>query len=127
LHPKGIDHIGQQVGVQAVVVEHLLGQSLPLEVPEHGLRQAGNRGLQLASKLEGDVVAGQLNLVNLGVEAGFVFPHPLQLGSREVAGRIQEVVQAIGFAQPGKSLVAVGYRAAIAPDDGGAQHLAVLV
>ena len=58
---------------------------------------------------------------------GFVVLDPRQLGSREVARRVEQVGQALLLPYLGKCALAIGHGTRIAPYYGGAQGLQVFV
>ena len=126
LAERGHD-VGYQAAVEAVVVEQELCHAVLLEVPEHAFRQSADGGVHRARQAHGQIVAGQHHLVYLAVHLGLVILHPCQLGGGEVAGRVEQMAQALVGAQGLEGLLAVGHGARVAPDDGGAQGPQVAV
>ena len=49
---------GNQTGIEAVVVEQRVRQTLVLKVPQDAFGETGDGGLHLAGEFHGDVVAG---------------------------------------------------------------------
>ena len=74
-----------------------------------------------------NIIGGQHDLVDAVKYLGLVLLHPRELGGGEVAGRVEQMAQALLGTQLLESLAAVGHGAAVAPDDGVAQGLALAV
>ena len=127
LNGEGRHDVGNDVlGESEVVEQHLCGLLL-LEVPHHAFRQSADGGVYLAGELHGEVVARQHNLINLAEELGFVLLHPCQLGSGEVARRVEQMFQTGVRTESLEGLLAIGHGARVTPDDSIAQHLLVFV
>ena len=118
---------GEHRAVEAEIVEQEVGGLVLLEVPEHALAESTHGGAGFATEAHGDIVAGQHHLVDLSEQFGLMFLHPCQLGGGEVAGRVEQVLQTVLLAQVVEGPFAIGNGTRVAPDDGGAQSLLLLV
>ncbi len=128
LHREGRDDVGDDALGEAEVLHHVLADAVVLEVPEHALRQAAHGRLLVAARqTQCDVVARQHDLVNLLEDFRLVLLHPSQFCCGEVARAVQQVGEALFRADGLERLVAEGDSAAVAPDDGWTERLAILI
>ena len=124
---EGGTDLRDEVRVEAELREQAVGHLVLPEVPEDALGQAADSRADGVRQAHGDVVAREHDLVDALVQGGLVPLHPGEFRGGEVAGIVQQVVQAPVGAQFLEGLVAVGDGAGVAPDDGRAQDVAVLV
>ena len=83
--------VGNQRGVESIIVHQKVGNPVVLEIPEHPFGQTGHRGTDGTAQLHGDIVARQHYLMNLFVNGRLILINPSQFGGREVARRIQQM------------------------------------
>ena len=83
--------VGNQRGVESIIVHQKVGNPVVLEIPEHPFGQTGHRGTDGTAQLHGDIVARQHYLMNLFVNGRLILLNPSQFGGREVAWRIQQM------------------------------------
>ena len=124
---EGGTDLRDEVRVEAELSEQAVGHLVLAEIPEDALGQAAHGGADGVRQAHGDVVAREHDLVDALVQLGLVLLHPGEFRGGEVAGVVQQVVQAPVGAQGPEGVVAVGDGAGVAPDDGRAQDVAVLV
>ena len=127
LHTECRHDVGDDALGESIVVEQELGRTVLLEVPKHALGESADRGVHHSAQAHGQIVAGQHDFVNLLEQLGFVLFHPRQFGSGEVAGRVEQMAQALVCTQFAEGFLTVGHSARVAPDDARAEHLLVLV
>ena len=113
--------------VEAIIIHQEANYLVLLEIPEHTFRQTGNRCTDGTAQLHGDIVTRQHDFIDLCVDFRFVFLHPCQLAGGEVTRRVQQMRQAVCFAQCLERLLTIWNGTGVAPDDGRTQHLLVLV
>ena len=124
---EGGTDLRDEVRVEAELVQQAVGHLVLAEIPEDALGQAADGGAHRVGQAHGDVVAREHDLVDAFVHLRLVLLHPGEFRGGEVAGVVQQVVQAPVGAQGPEGVVAVGDGAGVAPDDGRAQDIAVLV
>ena len=113
--------------VETEEVQQFPGRPILPEVPENALRQAAHGGAGRAGEAHGDIVAGEHDLADAPVHLRLVLLHPGEFRGGEVAGIVEQVVQAPVGPEGLEGLVAVRDGAGVAPDDGRAQDVPVLV
>ena len=109
------------------MIQQLLRHIAPLKIPENAFRQSRDRGGNGATQPHGNVFAGKHHLVDALEYGRLVIFNPCQFGGSEVAGRVEQMVQAKLFAQSVKRFGTIGHSTRIAPDDSRAQHLLMLI
>ncbi len=109
------------------MIQHQTCEPLFLEVPHDTLGQTRRRGGDLTGQASGNVVAGEHHLVDSGVGVGLVELDPFELGGREVAGEVEQTLETDVGADVLGGLVADLDGPAVAPDDGRAEDVEVLI
>ena len=115
LHGEGGNYVRNKVAADAEMVEQRLRQLTVLEVPEYSFRQSANGSIGFSRESQGKIVARQHYLIYTVEHVRLVLTYPCQLGSGEVARRIEQVTQAIVGSQCLESLLAIGHGTRVAP------------
>ena len=127
LQAEGRHGLGDEALVEPVAGEQFFREAVVLEIPENAFGESRNGGAHFAREPHGDVVAGQHDFVDFLEDGRLVFLYPRQFRGGEVAGRIEQMLQTERFAQRAERPLAVGHGAAVAPDNGGTQHLPLFI
>ena len=127
LEPECRNPVGQHALWNAEMLEQRLADVVLPKIPEDAFRKSAQGGPCFSRKPHGDVVARKHHLVYAVEDLRFVFPYPCQFGGSKVSGTVEQVPQAVVFAQAVKSPFAETDGAGVAPYDGGTQHLLVFV
>ena len=127
-HLAGFVHFAQQAGIDVQGIEDFFAPPAVGHVQQVHARGVGHLRGEFAGQFIPDVVLGQQDMAALAIDFRLVFPHPENLARREAGqgGVCRDGNQAVA-AQPFGDFVALLLRAAVAPEDGAAQDLAVFV
>ena len=124
---EGRPNLWQDCLVETEAGQQTGGRFVFDKIPEDAFRQTADGRADGPRHPGGDIVARKHHLPDAFVKRRFILLHPRELGGGEVARRIEQVLQTPVFPQPFISLLAVRNGARVTPDDGGAQHVQVLV
>ena len=124
----GLVHLGQEGGVDVQLLQDFLAPAAAGHVQQLHAGGVGDLGGELAGEHVAHIVLGQQNVGALGVELGLVVAHPQNLrGGKACQGGVGGDFNQPLLAHPLGDFLALGGGALVAPDDGAAQQVALLV